>query len=173
MALRLREPDFRMRDNELVLRYLAYRHNAKRYNGNLKWFLDQTTNEFNRDWNTSESLVNRYYEDLNRSIQTTIGIFGGDAFKKWNGWSYETRLNRAVFDVMSYFFSFEDVAVAATAAASDVREAFEALCEDNTNFVQSITSTTKSVEAVAVRFETWQGVLQEIIGSPIAFPRES
>jgi hypothetical protein len=41
--LKLKEPDFRMRDVELVLRYFAYRNFAAQYDGNLKKFLDSTT----------------------------------------------------------------------------------------------------------------------------------
>lgn len=169
--LNLREPDFRMRDNELVLRYLAVRSNIQNYNGNLKTFLDDTTLRYNRNWSRDEDQVKQYFSDLESSIDCARDIFGEAAFKKWNGYQYESRINRAVFDVISYFFSFPDIADSARAAAQHVVQAFKNLCENDPEFVLSVTSTTKSVDAVAIRFTAWQHALAEVIGAAVQYPR--
>lgn len=169
-ALNLTEPDFRMRDNELVLRYIATRHNISRYTGNLKQFLDETTRVLNKNWETKEDLVKIYFKDLDDSIGIAFEIFGNEAFKKWNGWDFERRINRAVFDVISYFFSFQRVRVEALSRAPEIVQAFRVLCEDDPDFVLSITSTTKSVGAVQTRFLKWHEALQPFISFPIPIP---
>ncbi|MFN7852160.1 MAG: DUF262 domain-containing protein, partial [Dolichospermum sp.] len=44
-------PDFRMRDVELLLRYVGFHYFLSKYSGNLKSFLDMTCTELNKDWN--------------------------------------------------------------------------------------------------------------------------
>jgi len=48
--LGITEPDFRMRDVEILLRYLAFSFFISNYRGNLKKFLDDTCYEMNRNW---------------------------------------------------------------------------------------------------------------------------
>ncbi|MBA4308529.1 MAG: hypothetical protein C0429_17515 [Sphingopyxis sp.] len=169
-ALKLREPDFRMRDNELVLRYVATRHAISRYSGNLKQFLDETTEFFNRTWGSNEVLIEQYFENLNSSIDVTFNVFGQAAFKKWNGTDFERQINRAVFDVVSFFFSMPAVANSAMQNRAGVVDAFKSLCVDDPEFVLSITATTKSVEAVRTRFIKWREALEQVIGSSIPSP---
>lgn len=169
-ALNLREPDFRMRDNELVLRYIATRHAISRYSGNLKQFLDETTKFFNQTWNTNEQLVEKYFSELDSSIDVTFEIFGSAAFKKWNGNEFERRINRAVFDVMSFFFSSPPVAQAAMQNSQAIVDAFKDLCANDPDFVLSITTTTKSVEAVRTRFIKWRQTLEDVIGAAVSSP---
>jgi hypothetical protein len=61
--LGLDEPDFRMRDAELLLRYFAYRFNINKYSGNLKKLLDETHTFFNKNWNSeNQKLLNEVAE---------------------------------------------------------------------------------------------------------------
>jgi hypothetical protein len=48
--LGITEPDFRMRDVEILLRYLAFSYFISSYRGNLKKFLDDTCQYFNNSW---------------------------------------------------------------------------------------------------------------------------
>jgi len=62
-ALKLHQPDFRMRDVELVLRYYAYRNMARDYNGDLKDFLDRTTKIYNERWASLKRLLQNRHLD--------------------------------------------------------------------------------------------------------------
>lgn len=165
--LKLKEPDFRMRDNELALRYIATRMNIENYNGNLKQFLDKTTQELNRGWITLEGMAKEYFREMEYSIDQSMNIFGDDAFKKWNGTDFENRINRAVFDVISYYFSQQHIVQAAIPRAERVVEAFKHLCESDPDFLLSVTSTTKSIEAVHFRFDRWRNALSAALAIEI------
>ncbi|MEA3031960.1 MAG: hypothetical protein QOG13_3285 [Sphingomonadales bacterium] len=170
-VLNLSQPDFRMRDNELVLRYMAFRKAVERYNGNLKQFLDDVTLFYNSTWDTSEEEAKRVFSELDASIAVSSEIFGSAVFKKWNGVSFESRINRAIFDVVSYFFSFPDIAAAAVQRAPAVVAQLKSLCETDADFVVAVTSTTKSVEAVQTRYRRWRDALQQTLDREIPFPR--
>lgn len=169
--LKLREPDFRMRDVELVLRYFAYRNFVGRYDGNLKKFLDGTTRELNSSWESrSDDLVSQA-QTLNDALGAVRAIFGDrDEARKWNGREFEKRINRAVFDVMTYFFSEPEIRDAAIANGPAVKEEFKRLCEQDRAFLSSIEQTTKSREANRVRFAVWADALQRILGINVPSP---
>ncbi|WP_342249566.1 DUF262 domain-containing protein [Sphingomonas sp. OTU376] len=167
--LGLRHPDFRMRDNEITLRFIAFKIFLKYYNGNLKAILDSTTKSLNEDWENLESSVRDLLKSMERAIMITKQIFGKDAFKKWNGFHYETRINRAVFDVMAYYFSDDAIASLAINRVNEVVDAYKLLSGD-WRFATSVSGTTKSVESVHYRFSLWASKLSEVLGTPISSP---
>ncbi len=64
--LKIDKPDYRMRDVELLLRFISFYYFRPRYNGDLKGFMDATCDVFNKDWdNCQESIIStvRLYED--------------------------------------------------------------------------------------------------------------
>lgn len=170
-ALRLREPDFRMRDVELVLRYFAYAIYARNYAGDLKRFLDETVDRLNKDWQQNKARIEDRGGALNAALEAVRGVFGErDELRKWNGRSYEKRINRAVFDIMTYYFSDPDIAKDANAKAPAVKAEFQKLCEDNREFLSSIEATTKSLEANRTRFNTWAKSLESVLGRKVTSP---
>lgn len=167
--LGLKGPDFRMRDNEIVLRFIAFKLFLEDYNGNLKSILDDTTLELNFHWDRYKNTISNLFNDLERSILTTQKIFGKNAFKKWNGYNFETRINRAVFDVISYFFCDPAICDAALNKTDDIVTAFKELCEDR-KFSSAISGTTKSHEAVHLRFNLWASALSNILKANLRAP---
>lgn len=169
--LNLKQPDFRMRDVELVLRWFAYRNFASAYKGDLKKFLDDTTLEFNKNWASSKKMLEKQAEDFDKSLKAVRCIFGcGSELRKWNGSSYEKRINRAVFDIMSYYFAFPDVREKAVAQAELIKAAFEKECSDNASFVTALENTTKSIEANSIRFNVWAERLSAVTGIEVKSP---
>ncbi|EJB1481840.1 TPA: DUF262 domain-containing protein, partial [Salmonella enterica subsp. enterica serovar Java] len=63
--LKLKKPDFRMRDNELLLRFYALKNFLTDYAGDLKKFLDNTCLVFNKDWGRVEGMVTEQFNQLN------------------------------------------------------------------------------------------------------------
>jgi hypothetical protein len=117
-----------------------------------------------------EDRIKRVGENCNRAIEATFKVFGDNSFYRWAGGKYEGRFNRAVFDVMTYYFSNEATRSAAISRASDVEQAFRSLCDTNQRFVESIQTTTKTPIATHRRLSLWGEVLSEAIGSKVHIP---
>lgn len=101
--------DKRMRDSELVLRFIAYDRALQDYRGDFKDFLDRTVRHYESDWETRKLEAELALERLNLALATTLAIFGKDSFKKWIGDKFERVINRAVFDCITRFFSDPEV----------------------------------------------------------------
>lgn len=169
-ALGLADADFRMRDVELLVRYFAFARFLASYEGNLKEFLDATCRQLNLVFERERAGIEADAVSCERAIETTRVIFGRGAFRRWNGERYEGRFNRAVFDVMVFYFRHEAVADAATAKAEAVENAYKRLSEDDARFVDAVQSTTKTLSNTQLRLEHWGRVLQEAAGVPLPIP---
>lgn len=169
-ALRIKKPDFRMRDVEVLLRYFSFHYSLNGYSGNLKRFLDDTVNLLNESWGEREAEIRGIGEACERAIQVTFDIFGENSFYRWSDGDYEGRFNRAVFDIMTYYFTDQATADAARSNASGVEQSFMDLCESNPRFVESIQTTTKTPLATHRRLALWGGALQSAVGSPVQIP---
>lgn len=153
-------PDKRMRDSELVLRFIAFDMSFEAYNGNLKDFLDNATKLFEGDWDNQQAVLNNALTRLDLALDTSFEIFGSNSFKKWLGDNYERRINRAIFDCITRYFADKDVSKAALNDPTAVTQAFQDICLD-TRFKESIEKTTKSVGATNTRLSMWG---QELAG---------
>jgi hypothetical protein len=168
-ALGIPKPDFRMRDVELFLRYVAFQYSLDTYTGNLKAFLDDECKRLNSKWATDESDIRYKAQEMEAAISASYEIFGDNAFRKYDGHNYETRFNRAVFDILIYYFSDEAVRKSALAKKAKVKSAYEAL-SNNSAFIKSLETTTKSVDATRTRFLTWGQTLGKALGVKVTLP---
>lgn len=153
--LKIKNPDFRMRDAEVLIRHIALSSRLNEYKGNLRKFLDDTCQIGNSNWDTFRPAVVDYAEGLDEAIEFTFEIFGSNAFKRAVQKGYETRRNRAVLDVMAYYFQDPDVRDQLDGKHSDVQESYERLCRKNVEFSDYLTTTTKSTSAVLGRLRIW------------------
>jgi hypothetical protein len=170
-ALRIKKPDFRMRDVEVLLRYFAFRFRIKEYTGNLKKFLDDTANDLNTRWEDDARVIEDAGKDCDKAIETTFMAFGDNAFFRWSDGAYESRFNRAVFDVMTYYFSDKQIREHASEQPQAVESAFRLLCERDSKFVESIQTTTKTTAATYRRLALWGQELSATLGLEIRVPR--
>lgn len=169
-TLGLDKPDFRMRDVELLVRFFAFRNNIAAYSGSLKDFLDDACRDLNRRWKNEERAIRAQADEMEQAIQVAFGIFGSNAFRKWDGQAFEKRFNRAIFDVVCYYFSDAAIGKKASAAKAKVLSAFKQLCQTDTDFLKSVETTTKSKEATSIRFTKWGQSLSEAIGVGVPIP---
>lgn len=155
--------DKRMRDSELVLRFIAFDRGLNEYKGDFKEFLDSTARYFESDWNIREAEAALALERLDSALDLSRTIFGHDAFKKWLGDRYERVINRAIFDCIARFFA--DNTVAASISGNEIAavNAFKAICQDR-DFKDSIEKTTKTVHATFHRIDAWGGALATSVG---------
>lgn len=165
------QPDFRMRDVELSIRYFGLVNYLDGYTGNLKLFLDETSQKLNSEWDTLESIVRGQGLELENAIQVTWEVFSEDAFRKWNGKDFERRFNRAVFDVMVYFFRDKITRQKALDNRQAVIEGFQKLCEQSAPFRTSIETTTKSIGALSTRLQLWGQRLSKILDFEVSIPK--
>jgi uncharacterized protein with ParB-like and HNH nuclease domain len=155
--------DKRMRDSELVLRFLAFDRGLTEYKGDFKEFLDSTTRYFESDWKAREAEALDGLKRLDDSIDLVHRIFGRDAFKKWLGDRYERVMNRALFDSISRFFADPNVVAATIGKEAQITAAFQNRCLDQT-FKDSIEKTTKSIGATFTRIDIWGEDLAACLG---------
>lgn len=170
-ALGASRPDFRMRDVELFVRYFAFRNFLDDYAGNLKRFLDDACKKLNKRWDEERGLIERQAAGLEKAIATTSDIFGAEnAFSVFREGQYQGRFNRAVFDVMCFYFNVKDISKKALDLKSNVRVAFEELCAESEDFTRSLETTTKSVTATYTRLKLWGGKLAKTLKMRLHVP---
>ena len=165
-------PDGRMRDAELVIRYVAFRNFMSSYGGSMKSILDKTSKFYNDSWMAEKPTIDQQIQNFEAAVDLAIAIFGDkEAFRKWNGVRFEAALNRAVFDVMILYFSNEKIAKAAAAKSGEILVAFKTLCENSEDFRTAIAGTTKSINSIFTRLSLWAGALSDALGEEVPLPK--
>ena len=157
-------PDFRMRDAELLLRYLSFVNKIRDYRGSMKFFLDETHDFYNNNWDDQRSVIERQCDSLEICIESLFDSFRGMAFKKFSGGKFENRFNRAVFDVLTFYACYDGYLNVINKDGERLLDLYIALSRKDVNFIKSIESTTKSVGATAVRLGRWGEALNREFG---------
>ncbi|MER9251464.1 DUF262 domain-containing protein [Mesorhizobium sp. M0598] len=160
-------PDFRMRDMEVATRYIGFQLFGGSYVGNMKQFLDDVTSYCTKDWKGMEPILDETWHRFEIGVEATVKIFGYDAYKVWQEGRFLMAKNRAVMDIMNYYFSDPQTAAAAIQSADAVRDAFKGLCEHNEAFVRSLQVSTKTEDATQIRFNEWRHALVHTIGNGV------
>jgi len=169
--LKLKKPDFRMRDAELLLRFFSFKNYLSRYSGTLKVFLDDACKDLNEQWGDKEETLKAQLASFELAHKSLKLVFNGNQYKKWGGASYESRFNRAVFDVLMFTFAIKEVRDSAEGKESCVEAAFKSLCSTNQKFLSSIESTTKSLGATHARLSIWVTELNKILDVDLPVPK--
>jgi hypothetical protein len=161
--LNLIEPDYRMRDIDLVIRYYAFRNNVTSYKGDYKPFLDNVCEEFSKLWNKKKELVNKQAEELNGAIELLIELFGKEhVFRRWKNGKYESRINRAIFDVFVYYVAGTKNRALIKRKKELIKKEFKKLCEQDSLFIKSISSNTNNLIETSTRFVIWGRFMNKI-----------
>lgn len=168
--LKLSKPDFRMRDAELLLRYFGFKNFLHSYTGSLKDFLDNTCKRLNDDWSNSRHTIEDQLMSLEESHISAKTIFGDRPYRKWTGNEYESRFNRAIFDIMSLAFSDPSVRSALVGKERLLEQSFKNLCFENSDFRTSIETTTKSMWSTCTRISLWFTEINEVLGTNLRVP---
>jgi hypothetical protein len=155
--------DVRMRDSELVLRFIAFDKNYKNYNGNLRVFLNDVTEHYELNWDAEESDLTSRFARLDMALGTIQQIFGENSLKKWKDGKYERRINRAIFDCMTRYFCEEAISTAAISKSTSVEKAFQSLCDDSEQFRNAIERSIKNIETTKNRLDEWGKSLAGVI----------
>lgn len=172
----LKEPDKRMRDIELVLRFCAFYHKTYlNYKPPIKAFLNQEANERR---NISDNDLTELQGAFKNACQIIRSIFDKNSFKRFykgtenepNGYWEPKKFNTSLYDVLMYTFSREEKNKVFQHLDA-VREGLIFLMTEDQEFVDSIELSTSSIQAVTKRFDKWRSMLQRILGVHQKEPR--
>lgn len=164
-ALGLTKPDKRMRDSEIVLRFIAFERSYPSYDGDFKAFLDEPVKYYNSDWDARKPELDIILEHLETALDISAKVFAPpEIFRKWNGERFERRMNRALFDAVARYFTDKSIEQAAVENKEKIVDRLKSLCIDNPDFKRSIEFTTKSPLAVRTRLSLWGKALAEVLG---------
>jgi hypothetical protein len=164
--LNIKRPDFRMRDVEIMIRYYAFKYFLSYYSGSLKDFLDFTCENLNNKWDLESNTIKDdagVFEDAHKMAKTVFS----NPYRKWLGNRYEAKFNRAILDIVIYYFSIPEVIKQLPKKERLVEAAFQDLCVSDPKFLSSLERTTKSIEATHYRFSTWATVLNAVLGTDL------
>jgi hypothetical protein len=152
-------PDVRLKDAEIVLRFVAIVLFGDRYQGNLKRFLDDTMETVTKDWAEWQPKVQSVVDQLNSSIATMTGVFSARKVgRKFVDGKWEPRFNRVLFEVEAFYFRFVPRDAAKT-KRKEFLDGFQLLCAEDRDFRSSIETTTKTNERYELRFKKFQNLI--------------
>jgi hypothetical protein len=150
------ERDDRMRDCELILRFLALSDGLEDYTSPMKRFLNRY---MMRNTNPSETDLGRI-ELLVQDVLTKVEmVFGTCAFRSWTGSEWEKNTNKAVFDTqMLTLSSIQEEEV--TAQASAILETFKYV-SSSSEFRESTTLGTGDRSKLIRRLTQFSSALKD------------
>ena len=171
-----KEPDNRMKDAELVLRFAAFYHATYlHYKPPMRQFLNADMEKY-RNISPADS------KDLKNAFKNSVSIirslldknafkrfYSGDA-KNPNGAWEQKKFNASLYDILMYTFASEAKNMVYQNLDA-IREALICLLSDNQDFIDSIELSTSSFQSVQKRFDIWRRTLQEILGFGQKEPR--
>lgn len=166
-ARRIKGADFRMRDAEMLLRFVAFSEWMEDYRGNLRLFLDDACARGEAKWMASgEPYFSSLADRCERAIAAVFEIFGEvDSFLRYENGGYVRRFNIAVFDLFTVLLGDDSATPElVTEHSAAIKDTYERLCVDDQAFQDSLVTTTKSIEATRKRFVTLGVKLEDILG---------
>ena len=165
--LRLKGPDPRMRDAEILARYLAFRFFISKYPGRMKKFLDDSFKTFNDEWRDYQPLVEEAVEDFNDGTEKLLSLFDGRPARKPGS----AQFNRAIFDALIFYQSNKGIRKAVGNKKAALKREYKALFTGSSDFGDAVESDTAGTPNTFTRLRIWASALSKITGKKITAPR--
>ena len=165
--LGLTEADPRMRDIEILARFLAFRFFADTYPGRMKKFLDRSFAAFNSNWHELKPKVDAAVADFEAGVEALVRVFGDDVARKPDS----NQFNRAIFDALIYFHSQERVRRALRGKTAVIQRAYRQLFDSGSDFLQAVESDTAGAPNTKTRLRLWAKALSKISAMTMVPPR--
>lgn len=159
-------PDPRMRDVELLVRYLSFKSYLQYYQGRMKRFLDESCKRFNDDWLQKEHSVMGLVAEFELGVSALIEVFGADGLARKPG---SRSFNRAIFDALIFYASNPSIRGAMSESPQAIRNAYDLVMQDDT-FSEAVESDTAGVPHTHDRLAIWGGALRTAIGLNFNIP---
>jgi len=175
--LGLKNPEKRMGDVELVLRFASFYHSTYlKYSPPIRKFLNTDMEKYQR---INEKDSNKLRAAFKNSVTIIKSLLDTHAFKRFykgesekspNGYWEPKKFNASLYDILMNSFAITDKNKVYQNLDS-IREALIYLMTNDQEFTDSIELSTSSIQAVTKRFDKWRLTLQEIIGIAQKEPR--
>lgn len=165
--LGLAQPDPRMRDIEILARFLAFRFFAVKYPGRMKKFLDDAFEAFNSNWDYYKPKIEAAQLSFEKGVDKLLQVFGGDVARK----PTSVQFNRAIFDALIFFHSQLAVRNALRAKSARVKKAYKELFSAESGFLKAVESDTAGAPNTSARLRIWGEALSRIAGQSFSVPR--
>lgn len=165
--LGLVEPDPRMRDIEILARFLAFRFFADKYPGRMKKFLDSAFEAFNPNWDSYRPKIETAKSDFESGVDELIRVFGGELARK----PTSAQFNRAIFDALIFFHSQPHVRNALRSKGARVKKAYNELFSPDSGFLKAVESDTAGAPNTLARLRIWGAALSRIAGQTFSVPK--
>ena len=144
-------PDPRMRDVELLVRFLGFYFFMPTYMGRMKDFLDSTCDTLNSGWQEYAPQVEQAIQAFNAAAEALLQIFGADGIAR----KANSRLfNRAIFDALIFYAANATIRARMLQEVDAVREAYAAIAADPA-FLNASESDTAGVPNTLTRYTIW------------------
>ncbi len=150
-------PDPRMRDVELLVRFLAFREFLPTYRGRMKEFLDGVCQTLTESWTQSKPTIEAHLTEFNAAVEALIQIFGQDELARKPG---SKSFNRAIFDALVFYAADHAIREAMVAQPGLVRELYTQLMGD-VRFTEAVESDTAGIPHTFDRLSQWGVGLRE------------
>jgi hypothetical protein len=160
-------PDARMRDVEILARFLAFRFFATQYPGRMKRFLDESFEKLNSSWGDWQPQIDAALKDFDAGVEELLRVFGDGLARKPGS----PQFNRAIFDSLIYFHSQPKIRKALSPKKLQLKAAYANLFENESAFSKSIESDTAGAPNTSARLRIWASVLRKITGTAIKSPK--
>lgn len=150
-------PSKRMKDRELVLRYLAfiiYNYETDYDKDNINIFLDKAMQKINLMEDTE---IENIKADFKGVMTLTFEFFGKNNFRLPN--QTRSRINAAIFESVCYFFSVNSNSFL-NKNKQCIQRNFNKLLKDD-NYLKAVRSSTNNKTRVITRFKLAQEILGE------------
>ncbi|EDX75181.1 conserved hypothetical protein [Coleofasciculus chthonoplastes PCC 7420] len=148
----------RMKDREIILRYLAFRifDYTKDYQGDLSDFLEKAMKKINL---MSDEEIKALKRNFERVMNLSFDFFGDKNFRLPTGQT-RGRINIAIFESVSYFFSISNDKFLEKHKEA-IKSNFSELLE-NQDYLDSIKFATSGKAKVSTRFKLAQEILGDV-----------
>lgn len=173
----IKEPDRRMHDVELVLRFAAFFHTAYlHYQPPIKKFLNLEMEKYR---NLTDAQADELRRGFKNSLLIVKSLLGEHAFRRYyrgdgnedpNGWWYDRKFNYSLFDIQMGIFSRLDKNRVFNRLDS-VREAMINLMSEDEDFIESIERSTSAYDMVKTRFDKWRIAVDAVLAGTPTSPR--
>lgn len=166
-VMRLKEPDARLRDAEILLRYLAFSMFGSKYDGNLTPFLDSSMAAVNKGWDTGKKAeVEDLFLGFNKATERLLSLFPNNKVGRKYAADWESRFNRALFEVQAYYFArIPDAEF--DASKDNFVGAFQGFSQKEGAFRDSIETTTKARDRYFTRFDLFRNLVNSVFKTSI------
>jgi hypothetical protein len=164
-----------MRDTDILLRYVAFHYYLSDYRGDVQMLLDKTCKSFNKEWEKRSDEIINVVDQFEKAVQTTINIFGEKNFSRlWlpESATYRSQFNRAILDVMVFYFCDDLIRAAAEKNKEQVEEAFKSLFLTAVDrFKNAVLINTNTKKSTYYRFHLWGQALSKVLDINFNIPQ--